>query len=223
MVLLDVDNTLLDNDRFRADLDAWLTANLGAGECRRYGRIYDERRQRLGYADYLGSIQALREGLEHDPALPRLSAFALDYPFADLLYAGAPDLLSGLGAPCALVSDGDIVFQPHKIRRAGLWDAVDGRVMVCLHKQDAIAAIQQRYPARHYVMVDDKVGTLADMKRALGGRLTTVFVRQGHYAAAADPSIRPAPDHTIGHIGALAGIDLSNTMTAAAPRREESA
>src|SRR5690606_26968443 len=120
-------------------------------------------------------------GLEHDPALPHLSAFALDYPFADLFYPGAPDLLSGLGAPCALVSDGDIVFQPHKIRRAGLWDAVDGRVMVCLHKQDALDAIQQRYPARHYVMVDDKVETLADMKRALGERLTTVFVRQGHY------------------------------------------
>ncbi|MBN8727523.1 MAG: HAD family hydrolase [Xanthomonadales bacterium] len=212
--LFDVDNTLLDNDRFRADLDAWLTRHLGADQCQRYARIYDERRQRLGYADYLGSIQALRAGLEHDPALPELSRFVLDYPFTDLFHPGAPGVLAELAGPCAIVSDGDIVFQPHKIRRSGLWDAVDGRVMVCLHKQDAIRAIEERYPARHYVMVDDKVELLADMKRAMGERLSTVFVRQGHYAAAADPAIQPPPDHAIEHIGQLADIDFRQTAAA---------
>lgn len=215
VILLDVDNTLLDNDRFRADLDDWLTRRLGADQCRRYADIYDERRDRLGYADYLGTIQGMRKGLEHHPALPELSRFVLDYPFADLFYPGTPRLLAELGAPCVLVSDGDIVFQPHKIRRSGLWDAVDGRVMVCLHKQDAVDDIRQRHPARHYVMVDDKVKLLADMKRAMGERLSTVFVRQGHYAAAADPHIQPPPDHTIEHIAELAGLDLPHTVAAA--------
>jgi len=223
--LFDVDNTLLDNDRFRADLDGWLTRHLGAAGCARYARIYDERRQGLGYADYLGSIQQMREGCEQDPRLAALSAFVLDYPFPALLHPGALRAIAELGraGACALVSDGDIVFQPHKIRRAGLWDAVEGRVMVCLHKQDALGDLQRRFPAAHYVMVDDKVDVLADMKRVLSDRLTTVFVRQGHYAATADPAVRPAPDHSIGHIGALAGIDPSHLVAAASLRREESA
>ena len=204
--LLDVDNTLLDNDRFSADLDARLERDFGAAQRGRYREIYAALRDQLGYADYLGAMQAFRAGLDEDVDLLQMSTFLLDYPFAERLYPQALDTIAhlhALGTPVVL-SDGDIVFQPRKIQRSGLWDAVHGRVLVYLHKERMLDAMQRRFPARHYVMVDDKPHLLAAMKTAMGDRLTTIFVQQGHYARdAIGDAISPAPDITIARIADL--------------------
>jgi FMN phosphatase YigB (HAD superfamily) len=213
--LLDVDNTLLDNDRFAADLGARLEQDFGADEQQRYWTIFAELRLELGYADYLASLQKFRIGLEDDPQLLLIAEFMLEYPFASQLYPQALEVLAHLhtlGMP-AILSDGDIVFQPHKIRRSGLWQAVDGRVHVYVHKQRMRSAIEQRFAAAHYVMVDDKPQVLAAMKLAFGDRLTTVFVRQGHYAAKAlESPLQPAPDLSIGHIGRLRHSALADFL-----------
>ena len=217
--LLDVDDTLLDNDRFAADLGARLEQSFGAAERSRYWAIFAGLRAELGYADFLGALQAFRAGLNDDPALLQISGFLLEYPFAQRLYPRALEViahLQGLGLP-VILSDGDVVFQPRKIQIAGLWAAVAGRVLIQVHKQLELDATQQRYPAAHYVMVDDKPQLLAAMKQVLGARLTTVFVRQGHYAAeSAGSPIDPAPDLSIEHIGELIGIDPSLFRAAAA-------
>jgi FMN phosphatase YigB (HAD superfamily) len=204
--LLDVDNTLLDNDRFTADLGERLESAFGADERARYWDIFAKRRAALGLADYLGSLQEFREGLDDDPKLLDMSQFLLEYPYASRLFPGALQAIAHLhtlGLPVVL-SDGDIVFQPRKIRRSGIWDAVEGRVMIYVHKEKVLDHMQRRYPAEHYVMVDDKANLLAAMKLALGARLTTVFVRQGHYAAATESkSATPAPDLAIERIGDL--------------------
>ena len=209
--LLDVDNTLLDNDRFKADLDARLRRDFGADAGDRYWALYERERERLGYADYLAALQAFREGREDDPDLLRMSGYMLDYPFAERVYPGALEAverLRAMGTPVVL-SDGDVVFQPRKVQRSGLWEAMRGRVLIYLHKQHMLDAVQRRYPARHYVMVDDKPALLAGMKRAMEDRITTVFVRQGHYAGdAAGQAIDPAPDLAIDDIGELATFDL---------------
>ena len=204
--LLDVDNTLLDNDRFSADLDARLERDFGAAQRGRYREIYAALRDQLGYADYLGAMQAFRAGLDEDVDLLQMSTFLLDYPFAERLYPQALDTIAhlhALGTPVVL-SDGDIVFQPRKIQRSGLWGAVHGRVLVYLHKERMLDAMQRRFPARHYVMVDDKPHLLGAMKTAMGDRLTTIFVQQGHYAReAGGDAIGPAPDITIARIADL--------------------
>jgi len=146
--LLDVDNTLLDNDRFAADLTARLDDDFGKPECERYWSIYAALRDRVGFADYLGALQAFRAGANDDPALLQMSAFLLDYPFGERVYPGALAALEHLrtiGAT-AILSDGDIVFQPRKIQRSGLWDAVDGRVLVTLHKERRLDLVQSRAP-----------------------------------------------------------------------------
>ena len=204
--LLDVDNTLLDNDRFTADLGGTLEQAFGAAERERYWTIHARLRDELGYADYLGTLQLFRNGLDNDPSLLQMSKYLLEYPFADRLYPQALDTIAHLRSlgPTAILSDGDVVFQPRKIQRAGLWDALRGEVLIYLHKQQMLVAMQQRYPAAHYVMVDDKPQLLAEMKQRLGHKLSTVFVRQGHYAAAAaGETIDPAPDITIACIGDL--------------------
>jgi FMN phosphatase YigB (HAD superfamily) len=209
--LLDVDNTLLDNDRFKADLDARLQRDFGSDGRAAYWALYESERRRLGYADYLAALQAFREGREDDPDLLRMSGYMLDYPFAERIYPGALEAverLHAVGVP-VILSDGDVVFQPRKVQRSGLWEAMQGRVLIYLHKQHMLDAVQQRYPARHYVMVDDKPKLLAAMKSTMGARLTTVFVRQGHYAdEAAGQPIDPAPDMAIDDIGELATFDL---------------
>jgi len=215
--LLDVDNTLLDNDRFAADLGEHLQQSFGATERNRYWAIYGELYQELGYADYLGTLQRFRVGLEDDPDLLQLSAFLLEYPFAERLYPHALDViahLSTMGTP-AVLSDGDVVFQPRKIQRSGIWDAVEGRVLIYPHKERRLEAVQRRCPASHYVMVGDKPRLLAAMKRALGTKLTTVFVRQGHYAAEpADGAIVPLPDLSFEHIGDLLDCQPSHFLAA---------
>jgi FMN phosphatase YigB (HAD superfamily) len=228
--LLDVDDTLLDNDRFAADLSARLDQNFGAVQRRRYWTIFAELREQLGYADYLASLQKFRIDLADDPQLLSMSEFMLEYPFAGLLYPHALEVIAHLrtqGLP-VILSDGDVVFQPHKIRRSGLWDAVDGRVLVYVHKQRMRMAIERHYPARHYVMVDDKAQLLAAAKLAFGDALTTVFVRQGHYAAATVAStLDPAPDLSVDRIGDLRRRALADFLPAghgaAAARRNHEA
>lgn len=211
--LLDVDNTLLDNDRFGADLGDHLETSFGAAERARYWEIFERRREALEFADYLGSLQDFRTGLDGNPQLLRLSEFVLEYPFANRLFPGALEAIAHLrtfGLPVVL-SDGDIIFQPRKIQRSGIWAAVDGRVLIYVHKQKELRSLQDRYPANHYVMVDDKANLLAAMKTAMGDRLTTVFVRQGHYALAAESkSAIPSPDLTIERIGDLLDHNLND-------------
>ena len=210
--LLDVDNTLLDNDRFAADLGERLETAFGASERARYWAIFGQLREQLGLADYLGSLQKFRTGLDDHPELLAMSEFLLEYPFTARLFPRALETvahLRTLGMPVVL-SDGDIVFQPRKIQRSGIWDAVEGRVMIYLHKERVLDHMQQRYPAKHYVMVDDKPNLLAAMKTELKHKLTTVWVRQGHYAIAPESlSVTPSPDMTIERIGDL--IDHHST------------
>jgi FMN phosphatase YigB (HAD superfamily) len=211
--LLDVDNTLLDNDRFAADLGNRLESDFGADARKRYWAIFEDLRARVGFADYLGSLQVFRSGLDDDPRLLGMSDFLLEYQFANLLFPQALQAirhLRSLGRPVVL-SDGDVVFQPRKIKHAGIWNAVDGAVLIYIHKEKVLDHVQRRYPSSHYVVVDDKPNLLAAMKARLGPRLTTVFVRQGHYALAAGAdSTEPAPDRTIERIGELVTLRSSD-------------
>jgi FMN phosphatase YigB (HAD superfamily) len=215
--LFDCDNTLLDNDRIQADLRAHLTREFGVAECDRYWRILEQLRAQLGYVDYLGAMQQFRSAAAADtashPALLQLAAFLLDYPFAERLYPGALDAIARLGArgKTVILSDGDIVFQPRKLQRSGLWQAVEGRVLIYVHKEKMLDEMQRRYPATHYVMIDDKPSILTAIKAILQERVTTVFPRQGHYAL--DPrnaSLYPAADIDVAHIGDLNQIDLND-------------
>src|SRR5258708_21255753 len=211
--LLDVDQRLLDNDRFGVDWGDRLEQAFGATERARYWQIFADRREQLGLADYLGALQLFRTGLDDDPQLLGLSQCLLECPFASLVYPGALAAvahLKSLGTPVVL-SDGDVVFQPRKIRHSGIWDAVAGRVLIYLHKERVLDHVQKRYPAEHYVMMDDKPNLLAAMKSLLRAKLTTVFARQGHYALAAQSNARqPAPDRVIERIDVLQKFGLSD-------------
>ncbi len=217
--LLDVDNTLLDNDRIEADLKNHLEREFGA-ECRQqYWEIFEALRAELGYADYLGALQRYRVCNLSDPRLLLMSSFLVDYPFARRLYPAALAVIGHLGnlGQTVILSDGDVVFQPRKVQRSGLWDAVSGRVLIYIHKEQMLDAVVQQFPARHYIIVDDKPRILQAMKDVLGDRLTTVFVRQGHYAMDRNNSkgYRPA-DVVVEGIGDLLEQDLS-TLRARAP------
>ncbi len=204
--LVDCDNTLLDNDRVESDLRDHLAREFGADSRDRYWAIFEELRSELGYADYLGALQRYRLGDLNDPRLLLMSSYLVDYPFADRLYEGSLAALAHLRdlGRTVIASDGDVVFQPRKIQRSGLWDAVDGRVLIYIHKERMLDAIAQRFPARHYVMVDDKLRVLAAMKDAWGDRLTTVFARQGHYALdPANVAAYPPAAIAVDHIGDL--------------------
>jgi FMN phosphatase YigB (HAD superfamily) len=209
--LVDVDNTLLDNDRVTADLRRHLDEAVGPTGRARYWALFEQLRAELGYADYLGALQRYRLEFPLDLRLLTVSAFLVDYPFANRLYPGSLDVLErcrGWG-PTLILSDGDVVFQPRKVRRSGLAEAVDG-VLIYVHKERELDDVEQRYPAEHYVLVDDKLRILTAVKRAWGPRVTTVFPRQGHYAH--DPEIlatHPAADLTIERIGDLVDYDLS--------------
>ena len=211
--LLDVDNTLIDNDRITADLDDYLQREFGQESRDRYWTIFETLRAELGYADYLGALQRYRLDDLTDPRLLLMSLFLSDYPFAQRLYPGALQVIQHLekSGPTVILSDGDVVFQPRKVERSGLWRAVEGRVLIYIHKERMLEAVARRYPARHYVMIDDKLRILAAMKKIWGKRLTTVFPRQGHYAL--DPkncATYPAADITVEHLGDLINHDFSN-------------
>lgn len=211
--LLDVDNTLFDNDAVLADIDQKFHSEFGE-ECRtRYWTISDNLRKELGYVDYLGALQRYRSESDTDPRMYMLSAFFLEYPFAQRLFPGALDVITHLNklGETVIVSDGDIVFQPRKIQQSGLWDAVEGRAMIYRHKEQMLDDIRQRFPAEHYVMVDDKLQILTAMKRSWKELLTTVFVRQGHYALnPANIDAYPAADTSIESIADLIHVKFLN-------------
>jgi FMN phosphatase YigB (HAD superfamily) len=216
--LFDVDNTLLDNDAVQNDLRDHLRRTFGAASCNRYWEILEELRAELGYVDYLGALQRYRLELKNDPRLLLMSCFLVDYPFSERVYPGALAAIAHVSrwGPTVIVSDGDVVFQPRKVQRAGLWDAVDGRVLIYIHKETVLDDIERRYPARHYVMFDDKLRILAAMKEAWRDRLTTVFPRQGHYAL--DPrnvARYPAADIAVERIGDIVNYDLAAYLAAA--------
>ena len=187
--LFDVDNTLLDNDRVQADLSAHLTEAYGADAGNLYWDIFEKLRQELGYADYLGALERFRLEKMHDPRVLRMSSWLVDYPFADRLYAGALDAIKHVRqwGPAVILSDGDAVFQPRKVVRSGLWAAFDGHVLIYVHKERELADVERFYPAKRYVMIDDKLDILNAVKKVWGERVTTIFLRQGHYAR--DPQI----------------------------------
>ena len=213
--LLDVDNTLLDNDRVIADLRGHLALEFGAASAARYWAVFEALRSELGYADYLGALQRYRLdaelGQDNDLRLLQMAAFLIDYPFADRLYPRALEVIERLNSfgPTVILSDGDVVFQPRKVRRSGLWDAVSGRVLIYIHKEQMLDAVQRHHPARHHVMVDDKLRILTAMKQVMQDRLTTVFPRQGHYALdAAAIAAYPAADLSIERIADLLDADI---------------
>jgi hypothetical protein len=213
--LIDVDNTLLDNDQVTADLKRHLTEEFGQPRQESYWKIFEELRVELGYADYLGALQRYRTANPLDPNILQLSLFFVDYPFASRLYPGALEAIHRLRqwGPTVILSDGDAVFQPLKVQRSGIFAAVEGHVLIYIHKEEQLADVERKYPAKHYVLVDDKLRILTAVKRSWGSRLTTVFPRQGHYAhdAAAVAKLPPA-DLTIEQIGDLRHLELATLL-----------
>jgi FMN phosphatase YigB (HAD superfamily) len=209
--LFDVDNTLLDNDHVIVDLKRHLEREVGDERQQRYWTIFEELRAELGYADYLGALQRYRAHYPRDPHLLTVSHFLLEYPFANRLFPNSLDAVAHVkqfGTP-VILSDGDVVFQPHKVWRSGLHDAFGGAVLIYVHKELELADVEQRYPADHYVLVDDKLRILSAVKEIWGRRVTTVFPRQGHYALDEQAISRyPAADHTIERIRDLVKLDL---------------
>lgn len=218
--LFDVDNTLLDNDRVTDDLKRYLTTKVGAGCAGRYWEIFEQLRSELGYADYLGALQRYRVERPRDPELLAVSRFMIDYPFADRLFPESLDAVAHtqrLGQ-AVILSDGDVVFQPRKVDRSGLYEAFQSKVLIYIHKELELEDVEAKYPAAHYVMVDDKVRILAALKKYWGPRVTTVFPRQGHYALdAAEVARYPKPDMTIERIGELQKYSLDQILTAGKP------
>ena len=214
----DVDNTLLDNDRVAEDLKLYLIGKVGETSQRRYWEIFEQLRIELGYADYLGALQRYRVERPRDPKLLAVSHFMINYPFANRLF---PESLDAVGyaqqlGRAAILSDGDVVFQPRKIDRSGLYEIFEGRVLIYIHKELELDDAEKKYPAAHYVMVDDKVRILAAIKEHWGGRVTTVFPRQGHYALdAALVAEYPEPDITLERVGELQKYSLKQILAAA--------
>jgi len=214
--LFDVDNTLLDNDRIEKDLRRHLESEFGAEARDRYFAIFEGLRAELGYSDYLGALQRYRLEELCDVRLLMMSTFLVDYPFANRLYPGSLDALEHVQdwGSTVILSDGDVVFQPRKVQRSGLWRAVDGRVLIYIHKEEMLNDVEHQYPARHYVMVDDKLRILAAMKKAWRNRVTTVWPRQGHYALDSQATaMYPSADLAIDHIGDLVNYDLRALMS----------
>ena len=213
--LFDVDNTLLDNDRVTADLRKHLIAQVGPDRANNYWEIFETLRTELGYADYLGALQRYRVANPHEPNLLEVSYFLLNYSFANRLYPGSLDAVEHVetSGPTVILSDGDVVFQPHKVRRAGLHEEFSGRVLIYVHKEKELEDVENRFPAEHYVLVDDKIRILSAVKTIWRERVTTVFVRQGHYAH--DPKLLahyPPADVTIERISDLVGCDVDRLI-----------
>jgi FMN phosphatase YigB (HAD superfamily) len=213
--LFDVDNTLLDNDSVAADLQRHLAREIGAAGVQEYWQIFEQLRTELGYADYLGGLQRYRAKHPHAQQLLCMSDFLINYPFAERLFPDALKVIEHVEqwGPAVILSDGDVVFQPLKIRRSGLASIVSGDVLIYVHKEQELDDVERRYPAKHYVLVDDKLRILAAVKKFWGARVTTIFVRQGHYAV--DLKIiasYPPADISIGRIGDLLQYDLHRLL-----------
>lgn len=209
--LFDVDNTLLDNDRVTADLKRHLQQQVGPQRQQRYWDFFEQLRSELGYADYLGALQRYRVEYPRDPGLLTVSHFLVNYPFATRLYPDSLDAVEHVKqwGDAVILSDGDVVFQPLKVERSGIWETVQGKVLIYIHKEKELADVEQRFPADHYVLVDDKIRILTAVKNAWGSKVTTVFPRQGHYALDAKlvASFPPA-DITIERVGDLLTLGL---------------
>ena len=215
--LFDVDNTLLDNDRVLADLMRHLEHEVGHERQQRYWTIFEELRSELGYADYLGALQRYRVEYPRDPHLLTVSSYLVNYPFANRLFPDSLDVLDHCKAwgPVVILSDGDVVFQPRKVERSGLFEAVEKNVLIYVHKELELDDVERRYPAEQYVLVDDKLRILTAVKQTWGSRVTTIFPRQGHYAL--DPQVLadyPAADVSVERIGELLKYDLSTLRAA---------
>ena len=213
--LIDVDNTLLDNDRLISDLMEHIAREYGVASRDRYSQILEDVRSKLGYVDYLGALQQYRlENLDAQGLLG-MSSFLIDYPFAERLYPQALQVLAHLQnlGTTVILSDGDVVFQPRKIQKSGIWDAVAGRVLIYVHKEQMLKFVEQRYPARHYVMIDDKLRILDSLRSQWHERVTTVFPRQGHYAHDTAAIARFAPaDVTVERIGELLNFNTRELL-----------
>ncbi|HUJ70795.1 MAG TPA: HAD family hydrolase [Verrucomicrobiae bacterium] len=215
--LFDVDNTLLDNDRVTADLRHHLERDVGNEGAQCYWTIFEQLRSELGYADYLGALQRYRVENPHDLRLLTVSRFLIDYPFANRLYPHSLDVVERVKqwGPSVILSDGDVIFQPRKVERSGLFEAVNGNVLIYVHKEQELDDVAHRFSADHYVMVDDKLRILTAIKNIWGSRVTTVFVRQGHYAT--DPKILsayPPADVTVDQIGDLLNANIPDWFPA---------
>lgn len=223
--LLDVDNTLLDSDRIEQDLRQHIEDAFGVDRQEDYWGIFEQLRAELGYADYLGALQRYRIAYPDDPQLLNMSLFLVNYPFADRLYPRAIEVIDRLrrSGRVVILSDGDVVFQPRKVERSGLWDAVSGHVLIYIHKEQMLGDVERRYPARRYVLVDDKLRILTAVKRVWGERVTTIFPRQGHYAR--DPGLVArfsAADVTLERVGDLVDWDLEPLVGSTASETKES-
>ena len=219
--LFDIDNTLLDNDRVTSDLRRYLDREVGSDRAQRYWAIFEQLRTELGYADYLGALQRYRTENPQDMRLLAVSRFLVEYPFANRLYPNSLDVLEHFSATAtvALLTDGDVVFQPRKAERSGLSEAVEGRVLIYVHKELELEDVSRHFPAGHYVLVDDKLRILSAVKGQWADRVTTVFVRQGHYAL--EPGITakyPLADVTIERIGELLSYELDRLLPGDARR-----
>lgn len=221
VILFDVDNTLLDNDRVVADLMRHLEEEVGHESQQRYWAIFENLRSELGYADYLGALQRYRVEHPRDLHLLTVSSFLMNYPFANRLFPASLDVLDRAGqwGLPVILSDGDVVFQPLKVERSGLSAAVEHRVLIYIHKERELDDVEGRFPADHYVLVDDKLRILTAIKGAWRKRVTTVFPRQGHYAhdLAANANY-PTPDLSVERIGDLLDYDLEKVLAAARDR-----
>lgn len=213
--LFDVDNTLLDNDRVQRDLSAHLAENYGVEARDRYWTLFEEQRAALGYADYLGALQRYRLEALHNPKVLRIANWLADYGFADRLYAHALDVVAQARSwgETVILSDGDAAFQPRKVERSGLWHAFRDNVLIFVHKEQSLECVERWYPARHYVIIDDKLRILEAVKRSWGDRVTTVFPRQGHYAL--EPGVEARyqpPDLRLDRIGDLLRLSRSDFL-----------
>lgn len=216
--LVDVDNTLVDNDGIQQDLKDHLERTYGVAARDRYWRILEDLMVELGYRDYIGALQKFRVEHPREMELLAMSSYLMDYPFAERLYPNALEVLKRLRsvAPTAILTDGDVVFQPRKVEHAGLAKVADGNVLIYIHKEEALEDVERRFPAEHYVLVDDKLRILDAVKKIWGERVTTVLPRQGQYAHDAKViSALPPADVTIEHIGDLLQYDLARLRTAA--------
>jgi hypothetical protein len=213
--LFDIDNTLVDNDHVQADLKHHLATTYGPEARDRYWEILEQLRTQLGYVDYLGALERYRIEAMHRPEILRMSNWMIDYPFADRVYPGAMDAVRHVrqwGLPVVL-SDGDAVFQPRKVERSGVWNEFEGRVLIYIHKEEELDDVERLYPARHYVLIDDKLRILSTAKKIWGDRVTTIFPKQGHYAL--DPAVLmeyPPADVELAAIGDLVKYDLKQLV-----------
>lgn len=204
--LFDVDNTLLDNDRVAKDLRKFLEKEVGVERSNRYWEIFEELRAELGYADYLGALQRYRVEQPYDTHVLAVSTYLVNYPFANRLFPNSLDVIEHCQkfGNVVILSDGDVVFQPRKVERSGLFETVEGNILIYIHKEKELADVERRYPAEHYVLIDDKLRILTAIKKIWGARITTVFPRQGHYAFDEKEIAKyPAADITIERIGDL--------------------